>query len=302
MSFINKYRIEKINDLLSNENNKELLNGFILNKDRPHSYLFFGDHGCGKTTTARIMAKELNCEIIEINGSNDRGISTIRETIYEGSQFKTLLGNNKAYIMDEVHSLLALSQEALLKILEEPPKHVYFFLCTTDPQKLKNTIRSRCTQIEMEKISLRDLYPYLINISIKENNEISKQVARQIAETSEGHVRDSLNILEKVLQFKDEKKQLEIANQKIENDENIIDLCKLLLKDDFFTDGIKKILLSLQSENPESIRKIIINYMQKVLLNNSGKDMIRAAVIIECLDKIVYDYAVLCANIFKIFI
>lgn len=301
MSLITKYRINNIDNILGNEEAKQILKSFTKKEDHPHSYLFTGERGLGKTTFARILTNLYNCDMLEINGSNDRSIEMIRTIIYEGSKTGNLLSSNKnkAFIMDEVHGLTSQAQDALLKILEEPPKHVYFFLCTTDPQKLKPTLKSRCCKIELEKIRSRVLYPYLIDISVKENNEISKNVARQIAETSEGYVRDSLNILEKVLQFKDEEKQVKIAKQKIENNQQVIDLCRLLLKAGSFNGDIRKCLIDLQNDNPESIRKIIINYMMKVILNSGSE---RAVCIIDELDSIIYDYAVLVKNIYRIFI
>ena len=303
LSLINKYRPDKLDEMIGNVQNIIMLKSFIKNNNTPHSFLFYGGRGLGKTSLARILSNEFDCEIIEINGSNDRSVENIRNVIYQGSETGNLLSSkkNKAFIIDEIHSLTKIASESLLKILEEPPSHVYFFLCTTEPQKLLLTIRSRCCQLELERISNRELYPFLIEISKKENNEISKRIARQIAETSEGYVRDGLSLLEKVLQFTDEEKQFKIACEKIENEKTVIDLCQLLLNSESLNNDIIKVLIDLQEENPESLRKIILSYMQKVFLNNLQMRK-KSSIIIDCLKEFIYDYAVFCKNIYEIFV
>jgi DNA polymerase-3 subunit gamma/tau len=300
MSIFVKYEPKKIDGILGNEEIKIIIEGFLNKKEIPQCYLFHGAYGCGKTLFSNLIAKELNCEnnIYELNASNDRGIDAIRRII-ENSQFKSLNNKPKAFIIDEAHQLPTLSQEALLTTLQKPPKNTYFFFCTTELNKIIKTIQSRCQKLEVEKVSKRKLYPYLIDISIKENNEITKKVARQIVEISEGHVRDSLSILERILEFKDEEKQLKAVKEKTQENSTIIDLCRLLMKENNFSENIRKCLIDLQNENPESLRKVIINYMMKAILNNGNR---RAALIIDCLENIVYDYPVFVKNIYNIFV
>lgn len=297
MSFINKYEPIELDNILANENNKIILNGFLKQEKIPQVYLLYGDYGCGKSLIANLFSKKLNCNIIELNASNDRGIDAIRNLL-ESCNFKSLDGNPKSYIIEECHQLPTLSQEAFLTILQNPPKNVYFFFCTTEKNKMLKTIISRSKVIEVNRANARELYPYLIYISKKENNEITKIVARKIVENSNGHIRDALQILEIVLQFKDENKQLEIAGKEIEEQKNVIDLCRLLLKNDTKWQEITAILKQLEKENPESLRKIIITYMGKVLLNGSN---IMGARIIEALQNPIYDFPVLIMQLFSIF-
>jgi DNA polymerase III subunit gamma/tau len=299
-ALFNKHEPQNFNEVLGNVDNKILLEGFLKLKEKPQGYLFYGDYGSGKTLLSNLMAKMLNCNnnIYELNASSDRGIDSIRKVI-EQCQYKSLDGNPKAYIIDESHQLPVLSQEALLTTLQKPPLNTYFFFCTTDLSKMIPTIKSRCKLIEIQTIDNRILYPYLIEISQKENNEISKLVARKIAESSQGHVRDALNILESVLQFSDENKQLEIIKNGIdENNKTVIDLCRILLKNDASYDEVKIILNDLIKENPESLRKIIINYMMKVLLNGSNK---KAGLIIETLKESIYDMPVFIMLVYSLF-
>jgi DNA polymerase-3 subunit gamma/tau len=294
-----KYRPNTFEEIIGNENNKIILQGFLKQKEIPQVYLFIGKKGHGKTTFARIMANKLNCgeNIYEINGSDNRGIDTAR-IINEQSQFKTLDGKNKCYILDEIHRATTDMMNAMLKVLEDTPKNVYFFLCTTEPEKLLKTIISRCKVIEVENIDNRLLYQYLIEISIKEKKEITKSVARKIAENSQGDLRQALNILESVLQFDNEEKQLEIIKNGID-DENkqIIDLCRVLYKADNWND-VRIILKNLQKENPESIRRVCLAYFNKILLDRADK---RAALIIEALQNPIYDFPILTMCLFSIF-
>lgn len=296
MSFINKYETNELNSILGNENNKTILNGFLKQDKIPQVYLLSGDYGCGKSLIAKLYSKILDCNIHELNASSDRGIDEIRKLL-DNCNFKSLDGKPKSYIIEECHQLPKLSQEAFLTTLQEPPKDTYFFFCTTEKNKMINTLISRCKQLEVKRVGARELYPYLIAISIKENNEINKSVARKITETSKGHVRDALQILEMALQFKDENKQIEIASKEIEEQKNVIDLCRLLLKNDTWN-NVTIILKQLQNENPEGIRKIIISYMGKVLLNG---DNIKAALIIEALQNPIYDFPVLVMQLFSVF-
>lgn len=297
MSLYLKYRPTTFEGILGNQNTVSILKGFLNKKDIPQVYLFHGEKGHGKTTFARIMTKYLDCSdnIYEINGSNNRGIDTARQ-IEEQAQFRTLNGKNKAFIIDEIHQATKDMQNSLLKILEDTPKGVYFFLCTTEKNKLLPTIISRSKQIEVENLTGRTIYPYLIDISIKENNEISKKVSRRIAEKCEGDLRTALNILESVIEFQDEEKQLKIIGEDKQEDKTVIDLCQSLLKS---TDWvfISKILISLQKQNPESLRKIILAYMGKVLLGNPN---LKAALIIEALQNPIYDFSVLTMHLFSV--
>lgn len=298
MSLYLKYRPKDFNEIIGNENNKIILNGFLKQEEIPRTYLFYGAKGHGKTTFARIMAEKLNCNnnIFEINGSNNTGVDTSRQ-IEEYSQFRPLDGSNKAFILDEYHMATKNAQNSLLKVLEDTPKGVYFFICTTDPQKLLSTIISRCKKIEVENITVRNIYPYLINISIKENNEISKSVARKISETCKGDIREALNILEKVMQFKDEEIQLKIANEGIIESKQVIDLCRKLNQNSTWNE-IKEILKKLQNDDPEKIRRIIISYFSKVLLDRGDR---RSALIIDILRNPCYNFEILVCDIYGLY-
>ena len=144
MSLYLKYRPKDFDEMVGNDETIESLKKLIQKEDRPHTYLFTGQSGCGKTSAARICANKLGAKghsIIEINSSNNRGIDTARDII-DQMQYKPLEGNIWVFIIDEIHQTTSVAQNALLKPLEDTTDSAYFFLCTTDPQKLIKPLKN----------------------------------------------------------------------------------------------------------------------------------------------------------------
>lgn len=204
MSLHTKYRPKTLDDFAGNRMLVDSLQS-LLTKDSvdiPHTYLFIGPRGCGKTTLARIFAMMLNCsgfDLKEQNAADFRGIDSSRE-IVRRMRLKSLdAKGNRGWIIDEVHKWTNDAQNAILKALEEPPEHVFFFLCTTDPQKLLKTIRSRCIIYEVSTLSFKQIIKLLKEITNKEKKHVPGEVLMQIAQDSQGHPREALTILEKVI-------------------------------------------------------------------------------------------------------
>ena len=189
-----------------------------------HAYLFTGARGVGKTSTARILAKALNChngptekpcyecpscleisagqsvDVFEIDGASNRGINEIRE-LREGARYAPSRDRNKIYIIDEVHMLTTEAFNALLKTLEEPPPHVKFIFATTEPQKIPVTILSRCQRFDFKRISQQDIVAHLMRICPAENIEAEKAALQLIARQAAGGMRDALSLLDQVISF-----------------------------------------------------------------------------------------------------
>lgn len=195
------YRPKSFADVIGQEHLVALLTGALEQNKIAHAYLFYGGRGTGKTSVARILAKELKCnseDIIEIDAASNRGIDEIRE-LRESVRTAPFSSPYKVYIIDEAHMLTKEASNALLKTLEEPPSHVIFILATTDPEKLPQTIVSRCQKIEFKKPELKTLAAHLVNISQKENKTLSEESALLIAQHGKGSYRDALGTLEQVL-------------------------------------------------------------------------------------------------------
>lgn len=196
-----------------------------LEQDRvAHAYLFCGTRGVGKTTTARILAKALNCEngptptpcyecssckeihegqsvdVFEIDGASNRGINEIRE-LREGVRYAPSRDRYKIYIIDEVHMLTNEAFNALLKTLEEPPEHAHFIFATTEPQKIPVTILSRCQRFDFKRISQHDIVDHLTHLCEAEEIDSEKAALQLIARQANGGMRDALSLMDQVISF-----------------------------------------------------------------------------------------------------
>lgn len=224
MVFYRKYRPQKIDDLDSVEVRETLTS--ILKKEPSHAFLFTGPKGLGKTSSARIIAKVVNCttspkkrkngfepcdeceacisivnssnmDILEIDAASNRGIDEIRD-LKEKIRLSPITAKIKVYIIDEVHMLTTEAFNALLKTLEEPPAHAMFVLCTTEPQKVPATIISRCFHISFRKATDDELVRSFLRIAKGENISIDKETLNYIAKLSDGSFRDGTKILEEM--------------------------------------------------------------------------------------------------------
>jgi len=249
--------------------------------DIPHAFLFHGPSGCGKTTLARIVAKKLGCsemDIKELNVADVRGIDSVRE-ITRSMMLRPMGGSSRVWILDEAHQLSKDAQNALLKPLEDCPDHVYFMLCTTDPQKLIATIRNRCSQFALTLVSDEDLAELLYAVASKEGVDIPETVINSIVSASGGSPRAALVHLDKVKDLPEN--EMEKAVSRIDtNASAAIDLCRALLKDKPNWSEIAKVLSNLSGGEPEQIRMAVLGYCNAILLK--GKFNGRACLVMEC--------------------
>ncbi|HIP21463.1 MAG TPA: DNA polymerase III subunit gamma/tau [Candidatus Pacebacteria bacterium] len=202
-----KYRPSNFEEILGQEEIVEILKKSIENKNFSHSYIFSGDRGTGKTSMARIFAREVGCsqdDIYEMDGASNRGINEIRE-IRDAVGILPISSEYKVYIIDEVHMLTKDAFNALLKTLEEPPKHVIFILATTELEKILPTIISRCQVFDFKNPSMEILSKMVKNVSEKEGREIDNDSSLEIAKKGKGSFRDTLSVLQKVLSILDKK-------------------------------------------------------------------------------------------------
>ena len=267
MSLYHKYRPDSLDKV---RGNAEILSAIENMLKKPetasHSYLLSGPTGCGKTTIGRIIAKTLETserDTIEIDSADFRGIDTIRE-IRKNCQYKPMDSKYRVYILDEVHQLSKDAQSALLKILEDTPKHVFFILCTTDPQNLLPTIKNRCTQFQVKQLEERDMLKLLKTVIRAEKEEVESDIISQIIQDANGHPRNALQILEQVLNVEPEKR-MEAAKQTALVQSESIELCRALIGNSNWKQ-VSDILEGLKQIAPETIRRHVLGYAQSVLL------------------------------------
>ncbi|MFA6173875.1 MAG: DNA polymerase III subunit gamma/tau [Kiritimatiellales bacterium] len=220
-----KWRPQLFADVVGQNHVTQTLHNAIKSDRLAHAYLFVGPRGTGKTTTARILAKALNCQnrqgaepcnvcdsckeilngssldVIEIDGASNRGIDNIKE-LRDNVRYAPVRGPFKIYIIDEVHMLTREAFNAILKTLEEPPPHVKFFFATTEPQKVLTTILSRCQRFDLRRISVADITAQLQKISKAEGITISADALLAIARGAEGGLRDAESALDQLVSFR----------------------------------------------------------------------------------------------------
>lgn len=271
MSLYLRCRPKTLSEVKGNDNVISALTNMLSDlKKCPHVFLLYGPTGCGKTTIGRIIVNMLGCvgnDYKEINASDDTGVDGVREII-RNSQYKPLEGPCRVWLIDEVHRWTAQAQDSALKILEDTPSHVYFILCTTDPNKLKSTIRSRCQEFQVKKLEDNQLMGLVRKVVREEGQTLDRQVIEQIVQDSLGHPRNALQILEQVLNVPDEIR-LETARKAAEETIQSIELCRALIKGAKWKE-VSSILTGLLGQEPEEIRRHILGYTQSVLLKEDN--------------------------------
>ncbi|RKX47509.1 MAG: DNA polymerase III subunit gamma/tau [Thermotogae bacterium] len=283
-----KYRPKGFSEIVGQDHVKKVLINALKMGRVAHAYIFAGPRGTGKTTTARILAKSLNCEsrkgaepcnrcqsclaidegtfmdVVELDAASNRGIDEIRR-IREAAGYRPIEGKYKVYIIDEVHMLTKEAFNALLKTLEEPPEHVVFVLATTNLEKVPPTIVSRCQVLEFKNLPEDLIFERLKEVSSKEGMDIEEDALRFLARRAEGGMRDALTLLEQVWKFSAGGK---IALEDVEKALGLIPL-----------DLVRKYVLSIIEGKLEEVLKVVdeVYYSGKdleLLLQEAVKDIL----------------------------
>ncbi len=274
-----KYRPQEFKDLIGQEVMAQtIINAIKLNKT-PNAYLLTGIRGIGKTTTARLIAKALNCEknknqkikcssenfcssckeiirsshidVLEMDAASKTGIDDVRELI-ENSKYSPTSANYKIFIIDEVHMLSKQAFNGLLKTLEEPPPSLKFILATTEVRKIPVTILSRCQRFDLKRVSIDKLCLHLKNISNKENGKLTDNAIKLIARASEGSVRDSISLLDRALISQTIKDNQQIEEKDVREMLGLADKSKIILL-------FKEVLCGNEKEALKNLDELIIN-------------------------------------------
>ena len=305
LALYRKYRPKTFEDVIGQDHIVKTLTNQIKLDRISHAYLFTGSRGTGKTTTAQIFARAINCEhnengspcgkcetcenlsksnidVLEIDAASNNGVDEIRE-LREKAKYPPVVGKYKVYIIDEVHMLSSSAFNALLKTLEEPPAHTVFILATTEVHKLPATILSRCLRFDFKLVALENLISLLKSILTKENIKFDEQALATIARAGEGSVRDTLSIADRCVSFAGD----ELTYQKVVEvlgaieKETLIKVSEKILSSDlgetlYELDGVLS-----SGKSPLVFSNELITFMRDLLLIYTLKDKSREIVVVK---------------------
>lgn len=283
-----KYRPRKLSEVLGQAPVVKSLQTALGGASRPHTYLFTGPSGCGKTTLARIIASNLGisgANILELDAATNNGVDDMRDITsvlrYQG------FGDSprKLIILDECHQLSKQAWNSILKSVEEPPPHVFFVFCTTEPAKVPDTIRTRCSSYNLQPVKYDVLMDLLEMVCKGEGYDTSDQVLSLVARAANGSPRQALVGLASVHSVRDPEEAALLLQEPGESKE-VIDLCRALVGGKLTWETLTKTLKCMPETPPESVRLVVVNYLASCLMGARGeKDVVRLLDMLSCFSK-----------------
>lgn len=296
MSLYRKYRPQKLDEVMGNESTiKGLQDHFGQPPEKlAHAHIISGDSGCGKTTLARIIARTFlganDMTIREINTADNRGIDTTREII-DQMRLMPMAGGNQVFIIDEAHGLTKDAKRSLLKPLEDTPKHVFFFLCTTNLQELLKgdegkAVGTRCTKWKVGSLGDVGITRLVSKTARAEKISVPEEALEAIVEQAMGSPRAALVGLEAIAPMSSVEDMLKVLDSGLGDDTETRELCQALMGQRWSTVGKVLVALKKQGADPENVRRAVLGYMTAILLK---KDDPKIAGILEAFTEPTYN-------------
>jgi DNA polymerase III gamma/tau subunit len=294
-----RYRPKTLDEIVGQNSAIASIQRLIERNNIPHCILLTGPTGVGKTTIGRILRRVLKCHKTDYHEKDctteEKPLDFVRE-LKRSTSLCPMNGKVSVWFLEEFQSLAraGFSQQALLKLLEDCPSHVYFILATTDPSKIFKAIHSRATEVRLGPVATKDLKVLIERVATAEKMEITKDVIESVAEASEGSARKALVILEQIGSLDGEKAQLEAIDRASASKDEAIKLARLLLFGNPKWPEVAKTLKDIAAEDPEGIRRLIMAYARTILIGSENKPpnmkfAPRAFYVIDIFSKPFYD-------------
>jgi DNA polymerase III gamma/tau subunit len=272
MELYRKYRPKTFDEVEGQREAVGTLKGWLAKKSVPHSIMFEGASGCGKTTLARILASELGCKndlnYQEMNVAIERGVAMVESLLLDCKNNFT--GGNRVWVLDEIQAVSKPAMQSLLKVLEESPPYAYFFLCTTDPAKILPTLMNRCQHIKVNQLSDTALENTIKRVAEGENREVPKEVMDAIVHYSEGSARKAVVKLEQCLAATKPENMLALITQETGLTVGVKQLCTIFTSGKKYTWKDTARILDHLQEDSETIRRAILGWVSSAMVRGWG--------------------------------
>lgn len=299
-----KYRPSGVDDLIGNEETVAVIRAMVSGeRPWPPSVMFYGPTGCGKTTLARITARALGAkgpDIQELDIADLRGIDTVR-TIRQEALHLPIVSPVRVYILDEAHQLTKDAQNALLKILEEPPPHVHFILCTTDPQNLIPTIRSRVLSLQVSTLSEKEAFRLMMRVVREEGIEVDaemKEAMVLLSHRTDGFPRTTLQALQSVITAPPGMRR-KVAEGWLKLEARADELVKALIQGAPWS-KVANILSTMRDEDPEQVIRGLMSYLEKMILSQDNPKVGRLLAMLAFTDVVRRGFSTLVGLIYHV--
>jgi len=278
MELYKRYRPKNLGQMIGQDVAVNTLEAVIEKDNIPHFIMFTGPRGCGKTTLARIMRRKLKCSKYDFVETAPRKVEAVRE-IKSRINLAAIKGKRRVFLIDECHKLTSDAQDEFLKMLEDGcPSHVYFLFTTTEPQKMKSTIKDRCTEIVVKPLNEKNLTKLIKYVCKEERVKISEEVIEKIVDNSNGSARKALVFLDGVINLKTKSEQLN-AIVTVTAETQAIAIARALFNPKTKWLTMARILKETEGEEAEQIRYMILGYAKTIILSG-GKLSGRAYIVI----------------------
>lgn len=276
LPLITKYRPEELEDVVGHQEVMRALKRALNSKSPPRAFLALGPSGLGKTTIARIIGRVVNAQITEIDAASQSGVEAMRALVQSASHMSLAGAGRRMYIIDECHALTKLAWQPILKLLEEPPSHLYIALCTTEAHKVPETIKTRCYPIELRPLRISEMEELLTAVAAAENWDVLPEAMTAILQAAQGSPRRGLSMLDAVhgAESTDEVRRI-ITLQ--DAGDPVIKVARFLLERKQDWESFRKLLQMLEEEFSDDVIPQISSYIVRTMINAKDEKTARRA-------------------------